>query len=106
MPVRAEQGSRRTLLTEKVMESAERSLERTRWWSRFKEELEIAQIRVSAVQIVVLTVLFTAIVLWFLYTLGGLLFAPLAFFIPFIVRAVIQRKLRRRRTLFSEQLPD
>jgi tight adherence protein B len=106
MPARAEQGPRRTLLTEKVMESAERSLERTRWWSRFKEELEIAEIRVSAVQIVVLTALFTAIVLWFLYTLGGLLFAPLAFFIPFVVRAVIRRKLRRRRTSFSEQLPD
>jgi tight adherence protein B len=106
MPARAEQGSRRTLLTEKVMGSAERSLERTRWWSRFKEELEIAQIRVSAVQIVVLTTVFTAIFLWLLFTVAGLLFAPLAFFIPFIVRAVIQRKLRRQRSLFSEQLPD
>ena len=106
MPARAEQGSRRSLLTEKVMGSAERSLERTRWWSRFKEELEIAQIRVSAVQIVVLTGLVTAIVLWLLYSIGGLLFAPLAFFLPFIVRAVIQRKLRRQRSLFSEQLPD
>jgi len=88
------------------MESAERSLQRTRWWSRFKEDLEIAEIRVSAVQIVVLTGLVTAIVLWLLYSIAGLLFAPLAFFLPFIVRAVIKRKLGRRRTLFSEQLPD
>jgi tight adherence protein B len=101
-----EQTRRRTLLTEKVLQSAEKSLERTRWWSRFKEELEIAEIRVSAVQIVVLTGLVTGIVLWFLYVVGGLLFAPLAFFLPFIVRAAIKRKLARRRRLFSEQLPD
>jgi tight adherence protein B len=101
-----EQGQRRTMLTEKVLQSAEKSLERTRWWSRFKEELEIAEIRVAPVQIVVLTVLVTGIVMWFLYVVGGLLFAPLAFFLPFIVRAVLKRKLARRRRLFSEQLPD
>jgi tight adherence protein B len=106
MSDRDEQARRSTLLTDKVLQSAEKSLERTMWWSRFKEELEIAEIRVSAIQIVVLTGLITAIVLWFLYIVGGLLFAPLAFFIPFIVRAVIKRKLARRRRLFSEQLPD
>jgi tight adherence protein B len=106
MPAADEHARRSTLLTEKVLAGAEKSLERTRWWSRFKEELEIAEIRVSPVQIVVLTVLVTGIVLWFLYVVGGLLFAPLAFFLPFIVRAVIKRKLARRRKLFSEQLPD
>jgi tight adherence protein B len=106
LPTRDEQTRRRTLLTEKVLESAEKSLERTRWWSRFKEELEIAEIRVSAIQIVVLTGLVTTILLWLLYTAGGLLFAPLAFFVPFIVRSVIKRKLNHRRKLFSEQLPD
>jgi tight adherence protein B len=101
-----ERTKRRALLTEKVLEGAEKSLERTRWWSRFKEELEIAQIRIPGVHIVIATGSVTAVVMWILYGLGGLLFAPLALFLPFIVRALIKRKLRRRRGLFSEQLPD
>jgi tight adherence protein B len=106
MPAREEQTRRRALLTERMLGGAEKGLERTKWWSRFKEELEIAEIRVAAVQIVVGTVAVTGIVMWVLYGLGGLLFAPLALFLPFIVRWFIQRKLARRRKLFSEQLPD
>jgi tight adherence protein B len=106
LPARDEEGRRRTLLTGRVLESAERSLERTKWWSRFKEELEIAEIRVSAVHIVVITGSVTAVFMWILYGLGGLLFAPLALFLPFIVRWFIRRKLARRRKQFSEQLPD
>jgi tight adherence protein B len=101
-----EQTRRRTLLTEKVMAGAEKSLERTRWWSRFKEEIEIAEIRTSPVQIVVVTAAVTVTLMWLLYMIGGLLFAPLALFLPFIVRRFIKRKLSRRRGLFSEQLPD
>lgn len=101
-----EQTRRRMLLTERMLGSAERGLERTRWWSRFKEELEIAEIKMAAVHIVVGTGVVTAILMWILYGLGGLLFAPLALFLPFIVRAIIQRKLGRRRKLFGEQLPD
>jgi tight adherence protein B len=104
--VQEEQTRRRTLLTEKVMEGAEKSLERTRWWSRFKEEIEIAEIRTSPVQIVVVTAAVTMTFMWLLYIIGGLLFAPLALFLPFTVRWFIKRKLRRRRGLFSEQLPD
>jgi tight adherence protein B len=106
IPTREEQTRRRTLLTERMLESAERSLERTRWWSRFKEELEIAQIRIPAVHIVAVTALVTLILMWFLYLLGGLLFAPFAVAIPLIVRSLIKRKLARRRALFAEQLPD
>jgi tight adherence protein B len=106
MPNRDEQTRRRPLLTERMLESAERGLEHTRWWSRFKEELEIAQIKIAAVHIVVGTGVVTAIFMWILYGLGGLLFAPLALFLPFIVRWFIQRKLGRRRKLFGEQLPD
>jgi tight adherence protein B len=97
---------RRTFLTGKVLQSAEKSLERTRWWARFKEELEIAEIQVSAVSIVVVTGAITLVVMWILYGLGGLLFAPIAIFIPFTVRWFIKRKLGRRRRLFAEQLPD
>jgi tight adherence protein B len=101
-----EEKRRRTFLTGKMLASAEKSLERTKWWARFKEELEIAQIQVSAVSIVVVTGAVTAVVMWVLYGLGGLLFAPIALFIPFTVRWFIKRKLARRRRQFAEQLPD
>ena len=101
-----EEEKRRTLLTGKMLDRAERSLARTRWWARFKEELEIAEVRASAVGIVVVTAAVTAVVMWILYGLGGLLFAPLALFIPFTVRWFLKRKLARRRNQFAEQLPD
>jgi tight adherence protein B len=101
-----EEKRRRTLLTGRVLQSAEKSLERTRWWARFKEELEIAEIQVSAVSIVIVTGAVTLVATWILYGLGGLLFAPIAIFIPFTVRWFIKRKLGRRRRQFGEQLPD
>ena len=106
MPAQDEEKRRRMFLTGKMLQSAEKSLERTRWWARFKEELEIAQIQVSAVSIVVVTGAVTVVVMWVLYGLGGLLFAPIALFIPFTVRWFIKRKLVRRRRQFAEQLPD
>jgi tight adherence protein B len=106
LPAREEEKRRRMLLTGRVLESAEKSLERTRWWHKFKEELEIAEIQVSPVGIVVVTGSITAVVMWILYGLGGLLFAWIALFIPFMVRWFIKRKLVRRRRQFAEQLPD
>ena len=97
-----EEKRRRALLTGRV----ERSLERTQWWARFKEELQIAEVRVSAVSIVVITGSVTAVLMWILYGLGGIVFAPIALFIPFTVRWFLKRKLTRRRKQFSEQLPD
>jgi tight adherence protein B len=105
MPAPEDEKRRRALLTGKVLGSAERSLERTQWWARFKEELEISEVRVSALSIVVTTVAVTAVVMWILSGLG-LVFAPLALFIPFTVRWFLKRKLLRRRKQFSEQLPD
>ena len=102
LPAREEEKRRRTLLTGRV----EKSLERTRWWAKFKEELEIAEIQVSPVGIVVVTGSITAVVMWILYGLGGLLFAWIALAIPFMVRWFIKRKLVRRRRQFGEQLPD
>jgi tight adherence protein B len=102
-----EQRERRSgSLTEKVLDGTERSLQRTPWWERFTEELEIAEVRVPAAQIVVLTVAGTAIAVWLLLVIGGPLFAPVGFAVPFIVHALLKRKLNRRRAAFAEQLPD
>lgn len=102
LPPPEEEKRRRALLTGRV----ERSLERTQWWARFKEELQIAEVHVSAVSIVVITGSVTAVLMWMLYGLGGIVFAPIALFIPFTVRWFLKRKLTRRRKQFSEQLPD
>lgn len=94
-------------LTERVFIGAERSLETTKWWARFVETLELAQIRFPAVQLLLWTFVATFLAMWLLAMLGGsLLFGLLGLGVPFAVRALIRRKVDRLRSDFSEQLPD
>jgi tight adherence protein B len=90
-----------------VLGAAERPFEDARWWKRFKEELEIAGIKVSPAQIVLWTVVGTLVAMWLLYTVGGTpLFAVFGLGVPLLVRSLIKSKLERQRRLFAEQLPD
>ncbi|MEK6275164.1 MAG: type II secretion system F family protein [Actinomycetota bacterium] len=94
-------------LTERVFIGAERSLETTKWWARFVESLELAQIRFPAVQLLLWTFVATFLAMWLLAMLGGsLLFGVFGLGVPFAVRALIRRKVERLRSDFSEQLPD
>jgi tight adherence protein B len=94
-------------ITSRVLVGAERSLEATRWWARFKETLELAEIRMPAVHIVLWTGVATVFLMWLLALVGGsLLFALFALGVPVAVRSLIYRKLERRRKQFAEQLPD
>jgi tight adherence protein B len=91
----------------RVLVGAERSLESTRWWARFKETLELAEIRMSPLRIALWTVVATLLVMWLPVLLfGSMLFAIVGLGVPFIVRSLIFRKLERRRKAFAEQLPD
>jgi tight adherence protein B len=91
----------------RVLVGAERSLESTRWWARFKETLELAEIRMSALRIALWTVVATLLVMWLPVLLfGSMLFAIVGLGVPFVVRSLIFRKLERRRKAFAEQLPD
>jgi tight adherence protein B len=102
-PSEAQKGEKRT----DVLTLAEKSFEQTKWWARFKEELEIARIRMPAMHIVVWTSIATLFGMWLLYVIGGsILFAPLALVIPIVVHSAIQRSLERQRRLFADQLPD
>jgi tight adherence protein B len=93
--------------TDRMLVSAEKSLERMRWWPKFKEELEIARMDVSAVRVVVFTAIATVFLMWLLLVLfGTLLVALVALAVPFGVRAFIKLKLDRQRKLFAEQLAD
>jgi tight adherence protein B len=99
--------SDRERIASRVLVGAERSLEATKWWARFKETLELAEIRMPALQIALWTVVMTLFLMWLLtLVLGSALFAVLGLAVPLVVRALIRRKLARRRKQFAEQLPD
>jgi tight adherence protein B len=90
-----------------LLSAAERSFEGTRWWSRFKEELEIARIPLPAVQIAAWTAVATLVVMWLISLVAGsLLFGFLGLGVPLLVRAFVHNRLERQRRLFGEQLPD
>lgn len=94
-------------ITTAVFEGAEKSLERTPWWAKFKEELEIADVKMPAVQVVLWTVVGTVFAIWILSLVtGSVLVSLLGLAVPFPVRAYLQRKLRKKREAFAEQLPD
>jgi len=105
LPVRDGNAKRQGPLSSRVIIGAERSLEGTRWWARFKEHLELAEIHVPPTQIAVATAVLTLLVMWVLF----MVFAPLALgaiAVPLAVRALLLAKVSRRRKAFAEQLPD
>jgi tight adherence protein B len=100
----AQEGERRTVVSALVART-ERSLERTRWWERFREELEIAEITVSPALIVLGSIggtLVAALVL----ALVTPVFSVFAFAVPLGVRRVCRRRLCKVRDEFGEQLPE
>ena len=92
-------------LVDHLYSGAERSLGRTRWWARFKLELELARIDMPAERIVVLTAVSTVLVMWLLAQVGPLLM-PVALVLPVAVRGFIRNRLRQQRRLFEDQLAD
>ena len=98
--------AQRTALPDRVFGGAERSLSRSAFWGRFKEELEIAEIKMPAVQIVLWTVVGTMVSLWLLNVLVGMPVALAGFGVPLLVRSYLRFKLNRRRSAFAEQLPE
>jgi tight adherence protein B len=101
------EGKRPSMLTGRVVEGTERSLARTQWWSRFKEELELAQIKMPATHVVLWTFIATVLLTWLLAIISGsALIALFGLGVPFGVRGYLKRKLARLRDAFAEQLPD
>lgn len=84
----------------------EQSLRRSSGWRRFVENLEIADIAMTPIQIVLGTLVATIVAAFFIASIGSPSFALFAFIVPVGVYNAITSKLARRRRLFSEQLPD
>jgi tight adherence protein B len=94
-------------LAGRLVGAAEHQLERKPWWGNFKEELDVARIDVSAGRIAAGTVVATILAVWLLWWITGTgVLAILGLGTPFLVRAAIQRKLSRERSLFDGQLAD
>jgi tight adherence protein B len=93
--------------TTRALGGAEQSLEKTRWWARFKDDLEIARIQVPAIQVVAWTLVATiAVFLVFQSATGSLAIALLAVFTPVGVWLFVQRRLQTQRKRFAQQLAE
>jgi tight adherence protein B len=93
-------------LTGRMLDSAARSLERTRWVPRLAERLDIAAISIPAGRLVAYVGAGTLLALAILAAAGGPALALLALVIPGVTWALISRRVGRRRRVFAEQLPD
>jgi tight adherence protein B len=96
----------RTPFPDLVFDGAERPLSHARFWARFKEELEIAKIKLPAVQIVLWTLVGTLVAFWVLNLVFGMPLTLAAFGVPFAVRSYLKFRLNRLRNAFAEQLPE
>jgi len=95
----------KTPVSSRLFGRTERSLSRTRWWTRFREELEIANVKYSAEQILAAAVIGTLLVGLILYSIAPV-FVVFAFLVPLLVRNLCEQALRRVRRQFEDQLPD
>jgi tight adherence protein B len=93
---------------DRLLQSTEKSLERTSWWPGVKQDLEVARIPLTPIQVLALTALGTVVVAWVLVGMTGTPLAALVGLLvtPFAARAVIRFKLQRERNRFDDQVPD
>jgi tight adherence protein B len=94
-------------LSQRLLGGAERTLARGAWWDTFKEEVDVARINVSPVNIVLGTVALTTGSMWIVWTLtSNVGFTLLCLAAPFGVRWLIKFKLERERRRFADQLAE
>jgi tight adherence protein B len=93
------------LLSSRLLGGTERSLAQTQWWARFREELEIANIKLSAEQVLGLAVVGTLLVGLVLYSIAPV-FSIFGLLVPMVVLGYCRRGLRKIRWAFESQLPD
>jgi tight adherence protein B len=84
----------------------DRSLARLSWWERFQRDIEIGEFPVQPVPLALGTLALTLLVAYVLGSAFLPIYALFAIAVPFIVRSQVQRKLKRKREKFAEQLPD
>jgi tight adherence protein B len=93
-------------IVSRVFTGTERGLERTRWWTRFKEGVQFSDVPFTPVQVVIGTVVLTLFAMYVLSVAGSPVLALLGLLVPVVVRAFILGRSARKRRLFGDQLPD
>jgi len=94
-------------LQDRVFVGAERALGRTSWWARFKELVELSEVRMPAVQMALWALVGAILVGWLAASfVGSPLAAAFGLLVPFGVYELISWKVGRKRAAFAEQLPD
>jgi tight adherence protein B len=95
------------MLTDRVLHGAGRSLEKSAWWARLREELEIARIAVAPRRLALYLSGGTLLLSVLLMALAGTpVAAVLAAGVPAGAWAFKERRLAAQRKKFTEQLPD
>ena len=92
-------------LVSRVFTGTERSLEKTRWWQRFKDSVAFADMPVQPVHLIVGTFILTLFAGWLLWRISPVV-ALLALGVPLLLRSVINGRISRKRRIFSDQLAD
>jgi len=95
----------RRLLSERLLAETEQSFSRTRWWASLRNALEISGIGIPPEQVVLGTFVATVLVAILLVLISPIL-VVFAFAVPMLVNGAIQRRLKKIRDAFAEQLPD
>ena len=106
-PVVGGEGGSSTLLSSRIAAGADRSLGSTGYWTRFKRDMEIAEMTVQPIQLLLAGGMGALAAGWVLATLTGFpILGLLGLSVLVVPNAIVQSKLRRKRTAFAEQLPD
>jgi tight adherence protein B len=105
-PDDAEEAARGTLLAGRLRLGAERSFERLSWATAFREKLDVGRITIPAERLLAWTTLGTIGLLALFTTVASPALGLLALAVPVGTYMVIERKVRKQRDLFTEQLPD
>jgi tight adherence protein B len=106
-PADGKREQQRTLAQRALGDPRERRTELTGRWGTLQNELDVAQIPVSAARLVVLTVAGTIVFGWLLVAAtSSALAAVVALAAPVAVRIGVRWKANRQRREFEEQIPD
>ena len=90
-----------------LADGAERKLSRLSWWPAFKEQVDLANIKMPAVKIAAITAAASALSCLLFWSAAGPLFGILALAIPpLVTRAIVKFIVAKQRRMFAEQLAD
>jgi tight adherence protein B len=93
-------------LRDPAPEEPESALQRSKFWQRFSEEVELGGIGMTPSRIAIWTLIAMVGVMWLvsvLFSFAGLL---IGFLIPLGVWSFVRRRAERTRAQFADQLPD